>query len=98
MTNNLLWRIHALIKASITSTGRILPVYIVGEGSGEMINEWSLAIQKKLRITDIMMLQHSFPTLGFLTKRVSETWMMNTMKSERLRNLCRFMFRRWPAG
>jgi len=82
------------IKAFVGSTGRILSVYIIGEGSGEMVNEWSLAIQRKLRMTDIMMLQHSFPTMGFLTKRVSETWMMGVMKSERLKNLCRFMFRR----
>ena len=87
----LIRRIIAHNPGPFTYTGT--GVYIIGEGSGEMINEWSLAIQKRLRITDIMMLQHSFPTMGFLTKRVSETWMMNTMKSERLRKLCRFMFR-----
>jgi pyruvate/2-oxoglutarate dehydrogenase complex dihydrolipoamide dehydrogenase (E3) component len=82
------------VSAYITSTGRILGAKIIGEGSGEMIGEWALAIQKKHRITDIMMLQHSFPTMSFLTKRVSEIWMMNKMKSNRLRALCRFMFRR----
>ncbi|HRZ40932.1 MAG TPA: NAD(P)/FAD-dependent oxidoreductase, partial [Candidatus Omnitrophota bacterium] len=56
------------LKAFISPTGRIYGVTIIGEGSGEMINEWALAIQKKARITDIMMLQHSFPTMGFLTK------------------------------
>ena len=81
------------IKAFVSPLGRIYGVYIIGEGSGEMINEWSLAIQKKLRIHNIMMLQHSFPTMSFLTKRTSETWMMNRMKSEKLKNLCRFMFR-----
>ena len=58
-----------------------------------MINEWALAIQKKIRMHDIMMLQHSFPTMGFLSKRVAETWMMNHMQSPRLKALCRFMFR-----
>lgn len=81
------------VSAYITPTGRILGAKIVGEGAGEMIGEWALAIQKKLRITDIMMLQHSFPTMSFLTKRVSETWMMGMMKSERIKNMCRFMFR-----
>ncbi|MFO7936992.1 MAG: NAD(P)/FAD-dependent oxidoreductase [Kiritimatiellia bacterium] len=60
-------------------TGRIYGASIVGEGSGEMIGEWALAIQKKIRIWDIMFLQHSFPTMSFLTKRVAETWMMNRM-------------------
>lgn len=81
------------VKAFVSPLGRIYGAYIVGEGSGEMINEWALAVQKKLRIHNIMMLQHSFPTMGFLTKRVGETWMMNRMKSQRLQSLCRLMFR-----
>ncbi len=81
------------LKAFISPTGRIYGVTVIGEGSGEMINEWALAIQKKARITDIMMLQHSFPTMGFLTKRVSEVWMMNKMKSRFLQNMCRSCFR-----
>ncbi|MHC5059484.1 MAG: dihydrolipoyl dehydrogenase family protein [Planctomycetota bacterium] len=82
------------VKAFVSPSGRIYGVYIVGEGSGEMINEWSLAIQNNLRMHNIMMLQHSFPTMGFLTKRVSETWMMNKMKSKALQKICKFMFRR----
>jgi hypothetical protein len=39
-----------------------------------MIGEWTLVIQEKLRISDIMMLQHSFSTISFLTKMVSEKW------------------------
>jgi len=71
-------------------TGRIYGARIVGEGSGEMIGEWALAIQKKIRIWDIMFLQHSFPTMSFLTKRVAEMWMMNRMP--RLQGLCRRLF------
>lgn len=71
-------------------TGRIYGARIAGEGSGEMIGEWALAIQKKIRIWDIMLLQHSFPTMSFLSKRVAETWMMNRMP--KLQTLCRFVF------
>lgn len=81
------------IKAFVSATGKILGVVIVGEGSGEMINEWALAVQKKMRLIDIMFLQHSFPTMGFLTKRVAETWMMGKMESGFLKSLCRFFFR-----
>jgi len=81
------------VKVFTNTLGKIFGVSIVGEGSGEMINEWALAIQKKMRLKDIMFLQHSFPTMGFLTKRTSEMWMMNRMKSEHLKNICRFMFR-----
>ncbi len=81
------------LKAFISPLGKIYGIYIVGEGSGEMINEWALAIQKKIKIYDIMFLQHSFPTMGFLTKRVSEEWMMGNMKSNFLKKMCSFMFR-----
>lgn len=83
------------IKIYCSKAGRIYGVCIVGEGSGDMINEWALAIQKKIRLHDIMMLQHSFPTMGYISKMASERWMMSLMgSSQRLRNLCRFMFRR----
>jgi pyruvate/2-oxoglutarate dehydrogenase complex dihydrolipoamide dehydrogenase (E3) component len=82
------------VKAFVSPTGKIYGAYIIGEGSGEMINEWTLAIEKKLRIHNIMMLQHSFPTMGFLTKRIGETWMMNKMRSNTIKNICRFMFRK----
>jgi pyruvate/2-oxoglutarate dehydrogenase complex dihydrolipoamide dehydrogenase (E3) component len=84
---------EGFVRALVGPTGKIYSATIVGEGSGEMINEWALAVQKKLRITDIMFLQHSFPTMGFLTKRVSETWMMGKMKNEWLKKICRFMFK-----
>lgn len=85
------------VRALVSKLGKIYGVTIVGEGSGEMINEWALAIQKKIRLHDIMMLQHSFPTMGFLTKRTSEEWMMGNMKSPFLQNMCRFMFRMGKA-
>jgi len=58
-----------------------------------MINEWALAIQKKIRLHDIMFLAHSFPSMGFLSKRVAETWMMDKMKSGFIRRMCRFLFK-----
>jgi pyruvate/2-oxoglutarate dehydrogenase complex dihydrolipoamide dehydrogenase (E3) component len=84
---------QGFIKAYVSPGGRIYGVDIIGHNSGEMINQWSLAIQKKLRLSDIMLLQHSFPTMGFLSKRIAEVWMMNKMKSEKLKQICRFMFR-----
>jgi pyruvate/2-oxoglutarate dehydrogenase complex dihydrolipoamide dehydrogenase (E3) component len=84
---------EGFVKVFTSLTGKIYGATIIGEGSGEMINEWALAIQKKMRLHDIMMLQHSFPTMGFLTKRSSEMWMMKRMKSNFLKKLCRLMFK-----
>lgn len=82
------------VKVFASKWGKIYGVVIVGEGSGEMINEWALAIQSGIRLHRIMMLQHSFPTMGFLSKRIGEIWMMNRMKqSSVMRAIARFMFR-----
>ncbi|NLX25497.1 MAG: NAD(P)/FAD-dependent oxidoreductase [Lentisphaerae bacterium] len=80
------------VKVFCSSAGRIYGVVIVGEGSGEMINQWALAIQNKIRMHKIMMLQHSFPTMGFLSKRVTETWMMAKTNSPLLQKMCKWMF------
>ncbi len=64
------------IKVAVSKWGRILGVTIVGEGSGEMINEWALAIQNRFSLLRIMLQQHSFSTMGFLNKRVAKIWMM----------------------
>jgi len=81
------------VKAHVSPLrGKIIGVTIVGEGSGEMINEWALAVQNRLGMYHLMMQQHSFPTMGFLTKRVAETWMMENMESGWLKWLCRKMF------
>jgi len=80
------------VRAYVSKAGRIFGVRIIGEGAGEMINEWGLAIQNRLRLHRIMFLQHAFPSMSFLTKRVSERWMMNRMDNPRLRRLIRWLF------
>jgi pyruvate/2-oxoglutarate dehydrogenase complex dihydrolipoamide dehydrogenase (E3) component len=80
------------VRAYVSKAGRIYGVRIIGHGAGEMINEWGLAIQNKLRLTKIMFLQHSFPSMSFLNKRVSERWMMKRMESPLLRSLVRRLY------
>lgn len=81
------------VKVFASSRGEIYGAVIAGEGSGEMINEWSLAIQHNLRMQDILMTQHSFPTMGVLSKRTAEAWMMNRMQSNTRKKLARFLFK-----
>ncbi|MCC5790816.1 MAG: NAD(P)/FAD-dependent oxidoreductase [Opitutales bacterium] len=73
--------------------GKVHAVTIVGEGSGNMINEWALVVQKKIRLSSVLFLQHSFPTMGFLSKRLAETWMMKRMENARLRKIATAVFR-----
>jgi pyruvate/2-oxoglutarate dehydrogenase complex dihydrolipoamide dehydrogenase (E3) component len=80
------------VRAYVSKTGRIHGVRIIGHGAGEMINEWGLAIQNKLRLHKIMFLQHSFPSMSFLSKRVSERWMMKRMDSRFLQSMVRWLY------
>ncbi len=80
------------VKVFASARGKIYGVVIVGEGSGEMINEWTLAIQNDLSMQDILMTQHSFPTMGVLSRRTAEAWMANRMQSRLRRKLTRFLF------
>jgi pyruvate/2-oxoglutarate dehydrogenase complex dihydrolipoamide dehydrogenase (E3) component len=80
------------VRAYVSRGGRIYGVRIIGEGAPEMINEWGLAIQNRLRLHRIMFLQHSFPSMSFLTQRVSERWMTNRMESPSLRRVVRWLF------
>lgn len=81
------------VKVLASPLGRVYAAGIVGQGSSEAINEWALVIQKKIRLHDVMLLQHSFPSMAFLNKRIAETWMINKMKSTRLQRLCQRLFR-----
>jgi pyruvate/2-oxoglutarate dehydrogenase complex dihydrolipoamide dehydrogenase (E3) component len=81
------------VKVFVSTFGKIYGAQIIGEGSGEMINEFALAIQNNIRMHSIMFTQHSFPTMSFLIKRASEQWMMNRMKSDMLKRLAKFFYR-----
>jgi pyruvate/2-oxoglutarate dehydrogenase complex dihydrolipoamide dehydrogenase (E3) component len=81
------------VKVYTNYWGRVFGVSIVGDGSGEMINEWALIIQKKIRLHSVMFLAHSFPTMGFLSKRVAEVWMMKKMESSWVQKMCKFFYR-----
>lgn len=80
------------VRVYCSSAGRIYGVSIVGANSGEMINEWALAIQHDIGLYDLMTTMHSFPTMGHLTKRIGENWMMKKMKPGFVKKLLRFLF------
>ncbi len=71
---------EGFIKIILSPTGKIYGATIVGEAASEIIHEWIIAIQKKMRITDILMTQHAFPTIAMLNKMIAEDWMMEKTK------------------
>ena len=81
------------VRVLASKMGKIYGVSVIGEGSAEMINEWALAIQKNIRLADIMLLQHSFPSMSFLNKSIGEMWMMKLLKVDWLKKMMAFMMR-----
>ncbi|MFK5925819.1 MAG: NAD(P)/FAD-dependent oxidoreductase [Desulfuromusa sp.] len=81
------------VRVLASKMGKIYGASVVGEGSAEMINEWGLAIQKKIRLVDIMLLQHSFPSMSFMNKSIGESWMMNMLKNNWMKKMIGFMMR-----
>lgn len=75
------------VRVLTSKFGKIYGASVIGEGSGEMINEWALAIQKNIRLVDIMLLQHSFPSMSFMNKSIGEMWMMGLMKNQTMKKM-----------
>ncbi|MDR5658415.1 NAD(P)/FAD-dependent oxidoreductase [Serpentinicella sp. ANB-PHB4] len=69
------------VKVITDLRGTIYGVTICGEAGSELIHEWVLAMQNRLTMFNIVMMQHTFPTLSLLNKRVAEQWMMTMMQN-----------------
>lgn len=83
---------EGFIKVILSPFGKIYGVSIVGENASEIVHEWILAIQKKMRITDILMMQHSFPTISMINKMIAEDWMMKqTQKYNFISKVSKFL-------
>lgn len=81
------------VRVLASKYGKIYGASVIGEGSAEMINEWALAIQKKIRLVDIMLLQHSFPSMSFMNKTIGEMWMMGMLKNETMKKMMKKMLK-----
>lgn len=79
------------VRVLASKTGKIYGASVIGEGSAEMINEWALAIQKNIRLVDIMLLQHSFPSMSFMNKTIGENWMMGLLKIDWMKKMMKKM-------
>lgn len=82
---------EGFVKVLATGRGKIHGVTIVGEAASEMIHEWVLAMQQGTGLFGILMMQHSFPTISLMNKRIAEKWMMNKMGSKFLRKMAKLM-------
>jgi pyruvate/2-oxoglutarate dehydrogenase complex dihydrolipoamide dehydrogenase (E3) component len=62
------------VKIITTPLGRLLGVHILGPRAGELINELVLARRKRIRIFDLGLTIHVYPTLGMAVQRATDEW------------------------
>lgn len=82
-----------LIKVIADRKARVLGAAIVGEGAGEMINMWSLAISKRLTLKDVRSYVAPYPTLSEIGKRAAISYYVSLARSPRIRSIIRFLGR-----
>lgn len=62
------------VKIIASPFGKILGVHILGPRAGELINEFVLAYRKGLRLHEIGLTVHVYPTLGMAAQRATDDW------------------------
>lgn len=79
------------IKLVAGRGGRILGVTIVGAGASEMINFWSLALSKRLKLSDIAGYVAPYPTMAEIGKRAALSYYADSTRKPIVRRLVRFL-------
>ncbi len=67
-------RTKGMIKVISNIRGALIGVHILGPRAGELINEFVLARRKSLKIYDIGLTCHVYPSLGMAAQRATDEW------------------------
>ncbi|MGM0651399.1 MAG: hypothetical protein ACQES4_01265, partial [Bacillota bacterium] len=62
------------VKIIASPYGKLLGVHILGPRAGELLGELTLARRRGLRLYDIGLTVHVYPTLGMAAQRVIDDW------------------------
>jgi pyruvate/2-oxoglutarate dehydrogenase complex dihydrolipoamide dehydrogenase (E3) component len=82
---------EGFVKTVIGKGGRILGVTIVGEGAGDLIAPWSLAIANKVGIRAFTNMIAAYPTRSEISKRAAGAYYTPALFSGRTRKLIRLL-------
>jgi len=81
------------IKVVTSAKGVILGATIVGQHAGELITQWTLAIQQQLNIRAVAELIVPYPTLAEISKRAAIGYFTSSLTSPMLRRVITFLRR-----
>ena len=82
---------EGLVKIVIGPKGRVLGAGIVGAHAGELIQVWTLAVQKRMKIGAIANMVAPYPTLGEAGKRAAGQYFTPSLFGDRTRKIVRFL-------
>ena len=80
-----------LVKVRVDRRGRVLGVSILGPAAGELINVWSLAARKRMRVQDVSGTVHPYPTLSLANRKAAGHWDETWLDSSLLRIFARLL-------
>lgn len=75
------------IKVITTPKGKVLGASILGEGAGELLQPWILALERRLPISAMATTMAPYPTLGEVSKRAAGSFYAPKLFSKRTRIL-----------
>ncbi|MGE0847460.1 MAG: NAD(P)/FAD-dependent oxidoreductase [Flavobacteriaceae bacterium] len=82
---------RGFIKVITDRKGRILGATIVGAGAGEIVNMWSLAIARRMKISAFTGYVSPYPTLSEIGKRAAIEFYRPSLSSRWLRRIIEFL-------
>lgn len=84
-------RTEGMIKVTALDNGKILGATILAPGAGDMIGLWGLAVQKKMKLSDIAGTIAPYPTMGEISKRVAGSWYTPKLFSKKTKKLVKIL-------
>ncbi len=84
---------EGFVKVITDKRDRIVGAAIVGEQAGELIQMWSLAVAKKMKIADMAQWVSPYPTLSEINKRAALRYYASKSGSPLVRGLVGFLSR-----
>lgn len=80
----------------LTDKGRIIGAQIIAPHAGELIHELALAIQARMKVSDITSLVHAYPSYAQLNKRLAGQYYQQRLFSPRIKKLVAILNRFLP--
>jgi len=84
---------EGFVKVLTDKRDRVIGAAIVGEHAGELIQMWSLAVQKRMKISDLAQWVAPYPTLGEINKRTALRYYASKVGSPVVRSVVSFLSR-----